>query len=118
MEYVTIKNNEVANCGLIKYFLVYRLQNIKYYNEINITNKDIITSKKVFELFDQTISICENENNKKNNNNKGKNEENGLVKENKGKDDFFISKQILLNIKFLNFVKKNLTIALDEMIDS
>ena len=118
LEYVTIKNNEVANCGLIKYFLVYRLQNIKYYNDVNITNKDIITSKKLFESFDQIISICENENNKKYNNNKGKNQENGFVKENKGKDNLSNSKQIQLNIKFLNFVKKNLTIALDEMIDS
>ena len=118
LEYVTIKNNEVANCGLIKYFLVYRLQNIKYYNDVNITNKDIITSKKLFETFDQIISICENENNKKYNNNKGKNQENGFVKENKGKDNLSNSKQIQLNIKFLNFVKKNLTIALDEMIDS
>ena len=118
LEYVTIKNNEIANCGLIKYFLVYRLQNIKYYNDVNITNKDIITSKKLFESFDQIISICENENNKKYNNNKGKNQENGFVKENKGKDNLSNSKQIQLNIKFLNFVKKNLTIALDEMIDS
>jgi hypothetical protein len=118
LEYVTIKNNEICNNSLIKYFLIYRLQNIKYYNDINITNKDIITSKKVFELFDQTISICENENNKKYNNNKGKNQENGFVKENKAKDNLSNSKQIQLNIKFLNFVKKNLTIALDEMIDS
>ena len=64
------------------------------------------------------LCICENENNKKYNNNKGKNQENGFVKENKGKDNLSNSKQIQLNIKFLNFVKKNLTIALDEMIDS
>ena len=115
MEYVTIKNNEVCNNGLIKYFLVYRLQNIKYYNNIDITNKDIITSKKIFEQFDQTISICENENSKKNNNtnysNKGKNEENGFV------NNLTNSLQINLNLKFLDFLKKNLSIALDEMID-
>ena len=51
LEYVTIKNNEIANCGLIKYFLVYRLQNIKYYNDVNITNKDIITRKHLIKLL-------------------------------------------------------------------
>jgi hypothetical protein len=120
LEYVTIKNNEIANCGLIKYFLVYRLQNIKFYNNIDITNKDIIMSKKIFEQFDQTISICENENSKKNYNtnysNKGKNEENGFVKE-KTKNNLTDSSQINLNLKFLDFLKKNLSIAIDEMID-
>ncbi len=120
LEYVTIKNNEVCNSGLIKYFLVYRLQNIKFYNNIDITNKDIIMSKKIFEQFDQTISICENENSKKNYNtnysNKGKNEENGFVKE-KTKNNLTDSSQINLNLKFLDFLKKNLSIAIDEMID-
>jgi hypothetical protein len=120
LEYVTIKNNEVCNSGLIKYFLVYRLQNIKFYNNIDITNKDIIMSKKIFEQFDQTISICENENSKKNYNtnysNKGKNEENGFVNE-KTKNNLNDSSQINLNLKFLDFLKKNLSIAIDEMID-
>ena len=120
LEYVTIKNNEICNNSLIKYFLIYRLQNIKYYNGIDITNKDIIISKKIFEQFDQTISICENENSSKNTtssgfNNKGKNEENGFVKDKK--NTLFDINKIELNLKFLSFVKKNLTIALDELID-
>ena len=120
LEYVTIKNNEICNNALIKYFLIYRLQNIKYYNGIDITNKDIIMSKKIFEQFDQTISICEKENIKKKNtsnnlNNKGKNEENGVVKDNK---NFLLDiNRFDINLKFLSFVKKNLSIALDEIID-
>ena len=88
IEYITIKNNEICCSYLLKYFLIYRFQNIKYYNSIGINEKDNIISKKIFEHFDKVISICENQNNKnnnkqnkiKNNNNKEKNE---LKKKNK-----------------------------------
>ena len=65
IEYITIKKNEIINGEILKYFLVYRIQHIKYYNDVEITNKDTLMSKKIFENFDQAISICENESQKK-----------------------------------------------------
>ena len=59
IEYITIKKNEICYGEILKYFLVYRLQNIKYFNENEITNKDVLMSKKIFENFDQVISICD-----------------------------------------------------------
>ena len=67
IEYFTIKKNEICNAEILKYFLVYRLQNIKYFNDVEITNKDILMSKKIFEHFDQAISMCEIEHEKNKN---------------------------------------------------
>ena len=35
IEYITIRKNEICNGEILKYFLVYRLQNIKYFNDNN-----------------------------------------------------------------------------------
>lgn len=146
LEYLTIKNNEICNSGLLKYFLVYRLQNIKYFNDVEITNKDVLMSKKIFEHFDQAISYCETENEKKQNkkakekvnNQKSKTEkskdkqENGspiINKEenaplNKSNDNneesiskALINDENILKIKYVNYVKENLFTILDEIID-
>ena len=146
LEYLTIKNNEICNSGLLKYFLVYRLQNIKYFNDVEITNKDVLMSKKIFEHFDQAISYCETENEKKQNkkakekvnNQKSKTEkskdkqengspiinkeENDPLKNSKDNNEESISKALIndeniLKIKYVNYVKENLFTILDEIID-
>ena len=115
IEYVTIRKNEICNGEILKYFLVYRLQNIRYFNEIEITNKDILMSKKIFEHFDQAISICENEAQRIKNNKEDK--ENGSSVVNK-KDMYKNEVQSNeLKYSFFNFAKQNLTTALDEILD-
>ena len=115
IEYVTIRKNEICNGEILKYFLVYRLQNIRYFNEIEITNKDILMSKKIFEHFDQAISICENEAQRIKNNKEDK--ENGSSAVNK-KDMYKNEVQSNeLKYSFFNFAKQNLTTALDEILD-
>ena len=115
IEYVTIRKNEICNGEILKYFLVYRLQNIRYFNDIEITNKDILMSKKIFEHFDQAISICENEAQRIKNSKEDK--ENGSSVVNK-KDMYKNEVQSNeLKYSFFNFVKQNLTTALDEILD-
>ena len=99
IEYFTIKKNEICNAEILKYFLVYRLQNIKYFNDVEITNKDILMSKKIFEHFDQAISMCEIEHEKNKNTKENKdNKDNEIIKKNKNEK---IQKDVELNeLKF------------------
>ena len=75
-----------------------------YFNDVEITNKDILISKQLFESFDSGISFREN---KKDNDYKKENA-------NKLKSN---TKDEIQKINFLNYVKNNLLIALDEIID-
>ena len=115
IEYVTIRKNEICYGEILKYFLVYRLQNIKYFNDNEITNKDVLMSKKIFEQFDQAISICENESQKSKNNKENK--ENGSSGENKKNIEICEEESNELNYFFFNYAKNNLTSVLDEMLD-
>ena len=115
IEYITIRKNEICNGEILKYFLVYRLQNIKYFNDNEITNKDVYMSKKIFEHFDQAISICENESQKNKNNKEDK--ENGSALVNKkeiNKNEIDLNE---LKYNFFGYAKQNLTTALDEILD-
>ena len=115
IEYITIRKNEICNGEILKYFLVYRLQNIKYFNDIEITNKDVFTSKKIFEHFDQAISICENESQKNKNNKEDKENGSALVhKKENNKNEIELNE---LKYNFFSYVKQNLTTALDEILD-
>ena len=119
IEYVTIKKNEICFGEILKYFLVYRLQNIKYFNDSEITNKDVLMSKKIFENFDQAISICENEAQKiKNNKNNKEEKENGSSLVNKKEMEKKEIETDELNYLFFDFAKKNLSTVLDEILDS
>ena len=117
IEKVTIKKNEICNGEILKYFLVYRLQNIRYFNDSEIMNRDILMSKKIFEHFDQAISICENESQRIKNIKGEKYEENGSSDSNKKDED---KKEVELNelkFSFFNYTKENLAKALDEILD-
>ena len=115
IEYITIRKNEICNGEILKYFLVYRLQNIKYFNDIEITNKDVFMSKKIFEHFDQAISICENESQKNKNNKEDKENGSALVhKKENNKNEIKLNE---LKYNFFSYVKQNLTTALDEILD-
>ena len=116
IEYITIRKNEICFGEILKYFLVYRLQNIKYFNESEITNKDVLMSKKIFEHFDQAISICENEAQKIKNSKEDKENGSSLVnKKEKDKNEIEVDE---LNYLFFDFAKKHLNTALDEILDS
>ena len=60
IESISILNNEINNANLLKYFLIYRFQKIKFYNDIEISSKDVMTAKKIYEYFDKCISCGEN----------------------------------------------------------
>ncbi len=118
IEYITIKKNEICNGEILKYFLIYRLQNIKYFNDKEITNKDNLISKKIFEKFDKTISICENEEQKNKNNNKdNKAKENGSSLSDKKDIDKNSVVSNELKLSFFSYVKQNLLKVLDEVVD-
>jgi len=59
---IIIKNNDICSSNLLKYFLLYRFQNLKYFNNEEIGQKDILIAKKLFEYFDKCISMNENRN--------------------------------------------------------
>ena len=115
IEYITIRKNEICYGEILKYFLVYRLQNIKYFNDYEITNKDVLMSKKIFEHFDQAISICENESQRIKINKEDKENGSSIV----NKKDINNNKVELNELKycFFNYAKNNLTTALDEILD-
>ena len=117
IERVTIKKNEICNGEILKYFLVYRLQNIRYFNDSEITNKDILMSKKIFEHFDQAISICENESQRIKNIKAEKDKENGssvIIEKNDDKNEVELNE---LKFSFFNYTKESLAKALDEILD-
>ena len=115
IEYITIRKNEICNGEILKYFLVYRLQNIKYFNDNEITNKDIYMSKKIFEHFDQAISICENESQKLKNSKEDKENGSALVNKKEFNKNEVDSNELKFN--FFSYAKQNLTTALDEILD-
>ena len=115
IEYITIRKNEICNGEILKYFLVYRLQNIKYFNDNEITNKDIYMSKKIFEHFDQAISICENESQKLKNSKEDKENGSALVNKKELNKNEVDSNELKFN--FFSYAKQTLTTALDEILD-
>ena len=143
IEKLSILDNEICNGYLLKYFILYRLNTLKYFNNQIINNSDINTSKNIFKYFDKLISIKEKEvyetNNKteedrKNSNNNIVGINNNVTIESRNKDQNNIIERNIIteansddideNInyldednkyKFFNFAKFNLSIAIEEI---
>ena len=118
LEHIAVYSNEVNNSALLKYFLIYRIQNLKSFNGVPITDSDIAYAKVLFEYFDRCISCNE----KVRELEKERNE----VANDKTKDELGSSRQCIvcknkdrseINDKFFEFVKENLSTAVKEIID-
>ena len=106
IENLIINQNEICNSYLLRYFVIYRLQNLKLFNDMKITDKDKESAKKFFEDFDKQICYIEK---KKGNHNKN-------IKESISSKDIDIKNNIVNNINiqhnFFSYLKNNLSLAL------
>lgn len=106
LEAISIFNNEICEASFLKLFLIYRFQNLKFYNDTEISQKDIVAAKKMFEHFDRCISHHESK------------EVNQTHKE---KENNFNDPKALCNLnkkqEFCNFAQENLIELLEEIID-
>lgn len=111
IESITIFNNEITSANLIKYFLIYRFQNLKFYNNILINESDIQMAKKLFGYFDHCISQHENV----------YGEERITSEENKIPQKSISGLDIIENLKikseFFEYIKDNLADVLVELIE-
>ena len=147
IESISIINNEINNANLLKYFLIYRFQKIKFYNDVEISSKDVMTAKKIYEYFDKCISCGENKKREKkqmqqqmatnkpegipagkedvngNNNNEGEktsNSQNANLPSDK-LDNFETVKDekdnLFLKRNLINYITKHLSDVLEEIVD-
>ena len=109
IENLIINQNEICNSYLLRYFVIYRLQNLKIFNDMKITEKDKESAKKYFEDFDKYICCIEKEKEKEKGNNKN-------IKESISNNDIDIKNNIVNNINnqqnFFSYLKNNLCLAL------
>lgn len=56
LEHLVIENNDILKCDLLKSFVVYRFQHLKYFNNQKITEEDKAQTKENFHLFDNILS--------------------------------------------------------------
>lgn len=124
LQKIIIINNEVCNGDLIKYFLIYRIPNIKYINNNVINNKDILICKNMFKLFDDLICVCETTNKKKEKeteiepvNIENINENNVEVKRKENEKQKLYTELNDKN-KYFNFVKINLRDVLEDILSN
>lgn len=113
LENLTISNNEILNCSLLKYFLIYRIHDLKIFNNQTITEEETSKSKDYFEYFDRCISNNEKIREEKEENEEEKQEE---KTEEIAKRDIK-GTEIKQQMNLLDFVKKNLDIVLRETLN-
>ena len=116
IEKLTIMDNEVCNAQLLKYFIFYRLNNLKYFNNQIIEETEFDISRNIFQYFDELISIKEKMELPKD---KDKNE----IKENKENS---VSKDCIIDyseinndedkMNFFYYAKYNLSVCIEEII--
>ena len=116
IEKLTIMDNEVCNAQLLKYFIFYRLNNLKYFNNQIIEEIEFDISRNIFQYFDELISIKEKMELPKD---KDKNE----IKENKENSvskDCNIDYSEINNdedkMNFFYYAKFNLSVCIEEII--
>jgi hypothetical protein len=117
IDHISVIDNEINKANLLKYFLIYRFQNLKYFNEAEISTKDINLAKKFFEYFDKCISQTEKSSIAMNGNGENVELEEKNISLSKKKIEYFDKADIFNKEKFFNFVKDNLNNILEELID-
>ena len=115
LDSIQISNNEICcSGGLIKFFLIYRIEKLKEYNNEHIKEEEKVLSKNIFSVFDNVILQKENEKEKED---KLENEKKN-VKENKNNNDMLYNDNDN-KIQMWDYVKHNLEsaiyIAINEM---
>ena len=133
IEKLSINENEICNGYLLKYFILYRFNNLKYFNNHIIKEAEIKLSKNIFEYFDKIISVKEKEININNKNDNGnnkiiKNDKNEEKNSNIKKDSINTNTEnnkIKVNINyieeenkfnFFNYIKLNLSFVIQDII--
>ena len=126
LQKLSISDNEVCNAQILKYFIFYRLNNLKYFNNKAIKENEIEMSRNIFQYFDELISIKEKIEIQKENELKG--EEKGDNTTDKNEID---TNNVIINndeieenidkneemIAFFNFAKFNLSVCIEEIIN-
>ena len=54
---LTIENNPVNNCNYLRQFVVYRFNNLRYFNKNAINYQDLQKAKQVFNNFDKILQL-------------------------------------------------------------
>ena len=137
LEKLSINENEICNGYLLKYFILYRLNNLKYFNNNIVKQSEINLSRNIFASFDKLISIKEKEKITEKSNDENKDNKSIILINNKEENkNEKIKKEIINNsnstinnndenydyindenkYKFFYFTKYNLSIAIEEII--
>ena len=125
LQKLTICDNEVCNAQMLKYFIFYRLNNLKYFNNKAVKEEDFDMSRSIFQYFDEIISIKEKmEIQKEKNLKEGEKDDNidtKTMNENvkdiiDNNDELEIIKNNEDIIEFYNYAKFNLSVCIEEII--
>ena len=120
LQKLSISDNEVCNAQILKYFIFYRLNNLKYFNNKAIKDTEIDMSRNIFQYFDELISIKEKmeiqkENELKCDETTDKNNiETNVIINNEEIEENIDKNQEM--IEFFNFAKFNLSVCIEEII--
>jgi hypothetical protein len=120
LQKLSISDNEVCNAQILKYFIFYRLNNLKYFNNKAIKDTEIDMSRNIFQYFDELISIKEKMEIQKENELKGdettdkNNIETNIIINNDEIEENIDKNQEM--IEFFNFAKFNLSVCIEEII--
>ena len=107
---LSITDNEVCNSNLLKYFIFYRLNNLQYYNNKVILEIEFDISRKIFQCFDELISIKEKNESQKAKAKDDNNESQDSI------NDYSEINDDEAKLEFFNFTKKNLSVSIEQII--
>ena len=126
LQKLTISDNEVCNAQILKYFIFYRLNNLKYYNNKAIKESEIDMSRNIFQYFDELISIKEKMDKEMENKLKEDEKQDKIDSKNNNneiKNPIIIDKleqdninQSEVKMEFFYFAKFNLSVCIEEII--
>ena len=109
---LSITENEVCNSNLLKYFIFYRLNNLQYFNNKVILEIEFDISRKIFQFFDELISIKEKteiQKNKENDDNDNNESQDCII-------DYSDINDEEAKMEFFNYAKYNLSICIENII--